>query len=336
MTRHTNLVLHGGLRDLLQKEANAIPLSLPLKRFAEVCQVDDPSMAMRIVTRRLLTQVRPNDSSGPISIESLCRLSKITLAGSERVTSSVDHGWAGYFRNSSHVGEIVFHRDSAVIRVPCHLDFSAARLSIAHELGHFLIHAQGRDRVTTRLPSTDDEEALAEYGARLLLMPADDLKIQQSGNLAAAALTVSRSMRTTLHSAVSRLADPDVEFSPIRGAILWRMSEHVSSKCPIEQRLSPYWHLCSPAYVPVRRCKARKGSIIAMAAAARNGGTGTAVEDVRIGTFTGVFRIDVVAWGCISEGTRIVLSTFTDLDRSDSDYSPAASNFQETAQMALV
>src|SRR5260370_41134652 len=157
-------------------------------------------------------------------------------------------------------------------------------------------------------------------------MPGDDLRIDRPANLAAAALTLSRRMRTTLHSAVSRLGDPDAKLSSLRGAILWRISEDLPSTYRLEQRLSPFWHLCSPPYVPVRRCKAREGSIVAKVAAARNDAIGTAIEDVRIGTFTGVFRVDVVAWGCVAEGTRIVLSTFSDVDRSGSDCAAAVSN----------
>jgi Zn-dependent peptidase ImmA (M78 family) len=49
------------------------------------------------------------------------------------------------------------------------VEFERARVAVAHELAHVLIHkkADGYDEATIRLQSSPTEEALAEYGARL-------------------------------------------------------------------------------------------------------------------------------------------------------------------------
>jgi hypothetical protein len=118
-------------------------------------------------------------------------------------------------------------------------------------------------------------------------------------------------MRVTLHSAVTRFGDPDVTSPRVLGAILWRMNPEVSTIEPIHARLTPQWHLCPGAFIPVRRCKARMGSLVADLAGTGNAAVGESrLEDVAIGTFTGCFRADAFAWGSVIDGTRIVLSLF--------------------------
>jgi hypothetical protein len=332
-------VVDASLRDVLRKQLEGFPLPVTLRRFAENCEADSVSDAMEATVGRLLAKINGDGKVAPgraVSVESLCDACGVTIAGSKRASSSADQSWDAYFRGSSHVGEIIFQGNAALIRVPHRMDFSAARISIAHELGHFLIHAQSQDGVTKRLPSTPEEEALAEYGARLLLMPHREVKVEETANLAANALSLSRRMRTTLHSAVSRLGDPDTGVSDMRGAILWRFSESAPQHATIEQRLSPFWHLCSPAFVPVRRCKAREGSIIARAAAERDGATGSAIEDVRIGTFSGVFRVDVVAWGSIADGARAILSVFRSVQHPQDRNATTINALRSSRQLALI
>src|SRR5262249_41739932 len=156
-------------------------------------------------------------------------------------------------------GKLLFDGSKVSIRIPDHLSHERARISVAHELGHLLIHRRGEgyDEATIRLPSSPSEESLAEYGARLLLMPSPQFNHR---NLAEHSLIQSSRSRVTLHSAVLRLGDPDVEPYDVVGAILWRMNSGVSKNLPLGSRLTPQWHLCPGYFVPVGKCRARYGS----------------------------------------------------------------------------
>jgi len=76
----------------------------------------------------------------------------------------------------------------------------------------------------------------------------------------------------------------------------------------IERRLTPQWFECPGAFIPVGKCCARAGSLVAhLAAEADNVVAGNRVEDVQIGTLVGRFRVDAFAWGSLRTGTRLVL-----------------------------
>jgi hypothetical protein len=299
---------------VIEREQGGAELPLALTRFATARGVLHATAAMQMATRELLERITTTSTrDAPISVQSLCRACNVTVKGAEQLSSRRDRQWIDRPRRSVHTGEIVFEGDTPFIRLPPHIDFSTARISIAHELGHFLIHSTSASRVTSRLPTSGEEEAVAEYGARLLLMPPKKCQADYSANLAEVALCWSQNARTTLHSAVERLGDPDVGLKSLRGAILWRVGENGPNSADLYTRLEPRWHLCESAFVPIGKCKARRQSLVAAAASECSFVTASAVEEVRIGTFEGVFRVDVVSWGSISEGTRIVLSIFSEV-----------------------
>lgn len=338
MPRKSSSALQPSLRAVVEKEVAGATLPLPLARFATARGVDRATIAMRIATGELLGRISTGklNRESPISVGALCKACNVSVKGAERVSSHRDREWDANVRSRSHVGEIVFDGESASIKIPSRLDFSAARITIAHELGHFLIHTAATNRVTARLPSTFEEEALAEYGGRLMLMPSGEFDTDPSANLAEVALCWSRIARTTLHSAVARLGDPDIGLTNVRGAIMWRSGdERAVNKGYVSGNMAPHWHLCSPAYIPIRRCKARPGSIIATAAAESSSVSGSAVEHVRIGTLNGLFRVDVVSWGFSAEGTRMVLSTFSDVEQ---DAVPSVTRYElrDAEQLAMI
>jgi Zn-dependent peptidase ImmA (M78 family) len=93
------------------------------------------------------------------------------------------------------------------------VDYATARVSVAHELGHVLVHLRANDfdEATVRMPSSPEEECIAEYRARLLLMPSRAwLEMPMGSNLAEEAVIRSNIARVTIRSAVARLGDPDV------------------------------------------------------------------------------------------------------------------------------
>jgi hypothetical protein len=270
---------------------------------------------MKLATDLLLTayQTRLDEHSVPITVEKLCDISGATLTGA-RPKARNSNAYATHSQPSrrGHTGKLCFYETKVSIKIPDDVDYLAARISVAHELGHLLIHRRGSgyDEATIRLGSSPEEEALAEYAARLLLIPSTLYSPAQKANLAEFAISQASRMRVTLHSVVLRLGDPDVSSAGVRGAILWRIYPSVPSSEPLHARLTPQWHLCPDAFIPIRKCTARQGSLVAQVAAAQASVAKSELEDVNIGSFVGQFRNDAFAWGSVEDGTRLVLTIF--------------------------
>jgi hypothetical protein len=306
------------LRALVSASRNRTEVPLSVKRFAEESGTDSPSTAIKLAADLLLAayaegshEVRP-----PIEVERLCHLCGAELEGGRpKARASNAYSTDNVKPRLGHTGKLYLDQSKVTIRIPQDIDHSTARISVAHEIGHLLIHRRGStyDEATIRLRSSPEEEALAEYCARLLLMPSTLwLPPLSSGNLSEYAIARASSMRVTVHSAVVRFGDPDVPSAGVRGAILWRINPEVSSLEPIHARLTPQWHLCPESFVPVRKSKARLGSLVAELAASGNVAGESRYEEVNIGTFNGYFRTDAFAWGSIQDGTRLVLSLFVE------------------------
>jgi hypothetical protein len=308
-------VLDESLDFVVQDEVDASRLPLGIRRFIEFLGVKRATEAVQVATKRLLENCTGGSEPGlPINIENLCRCLGVRLTGAplaERASPS--------YRASMHRTRIVpsgflrIEKSGPVVHIPDEIDYATARLSVAHELGHALIcWRDGKfDEAVARLSAEPHEEALAEYAARLLLLPMQMWRgYDPSFNLAEYALTQSRIARVTVHSAVTRLGDPDLHQINVEGAIFWRIRPDSKEFMPIHERLSPFWHVCPRAFIPIRKSKARQGSLISNLAEMSGAVHGWREEDVRIGTFIGVYRVDACAWGSVSEGSRVVLSVF--------------------------
>jgi hypothetical protein len=145
-----------------------------------------------------------------------------------------------------------------------------------------------------------------------------DEVLKSHNNFAEIVLTAASATAVTVHAAVTRLGDPDVKASGVRGAILWRLNRNADSNGPISQRITPYWHLCPDAFVPIGKCKARLGSLAAQLAGASKPVSGSQIEDVKIGSFAGTFLVDGHAWGSVDDGTRLVLTIYRSNNASQS------------------
>jgi hypothetical protein len=304
------------LSSLSLKETLGNEMPLALKRFMNEFGVNRPTVAMRIAADTLL--VAYGESVGylkpPLSVERLCVLCSAELAGSRPSSARRHNAYsaAEYKPRAGHTGKLFIRNSQIIIKIPDEIEFETARLSVAHEIGHLLIHRRGGtcDEATIRLSTSTEEEALAEYAARLLLLPGNTFCPRAEENLAEYAVAQAGIAKAPVHSAVSRLGDPDVPSLGVRGAILWRINPELPKSGPLYTRLTPQWHLCPGAFVPVRRCKARVGSLIAELADLPSAKAGSDIQSVNIGTFVGTFRVDVFAWGSVPDGTRSVLSVF--------------------------
>ena len=312
-------------------ESSTLPLAI--RRFMREFGSLRPAEAMEIATARVLelywsslssdnpfhrriSAERPNSIAAPISIERLCSIVGLDLIGApvlrERVARGADYESAP---RREHTGTLEFVEPRPIIRIPSNVGWNCARVAAAHEIGHALVHKRGNgyDQATIRLGSTPAEEALAEYASRLLLLPRE---LQErwrceapDGNYAVQCTKVAQRAHITLHAAVARLGDPDAENRQVRGAVFWRMVRKAVAG-EVEEMLTPYWHLCPGAFIPIGRCRARKGSLIAELAAGGAHAAGSRIEQVSIGSLSGMFLIDAFAWGSLTDRTRVVLSVF--------------------------
>jgi uncharacterized protein DUF955 len=313
-----NPPLDSQLLSLSTRESQGTEMPLAIRRFISEYGEQRPTLAMKLATDRLLSSYfdSPDSSKLPISVERLCSLCGVELVGN-RPSGRPRSGYSiiEHRIRTGHTGRLAIRDLRLIIRIPDEIDFETARISTAHEIGHVLIHRRGAqyDPATMRLPTTAEEEALAEYAARLLLLPAAFFQPLSERNLAEFAVEKAGIFKVSVHSAVSRLGDPDIPNTGIKGAIFWRINQDLPGSSPLHKRLTPQWHLCPGAFVPVRRCKARIGSLVAELADWPSPKAGSDIQSVNIGTFSGTFRVDVFAWGSVAEGTRSVLSLFREL-----------------------
>src|SRR5262249_43486069 len=148
-------------------EYQDVALPLPLRRFAAEFGVERPSTAMRLAADHLLALYADTArvSELPIQVTRLCDLCKVQLVGSRPASrKSGVYSAREYKPRAGHTGKIFFKGLIPHIKIPEGIDQATARVSIAHELGHFMIHRRGdrHDQATLRLPSGPEEEALAE------------------------------------------------------------------------------------------------------------------------------------------------------------------------------
>lgn len=308
------------LANLDRQECEGGELPLTLRRFRESMGVISTITAMQVAVAGVLGRYgelvsRP---AARISASTLCRACGVALDG--KLPRKVKNGpvysaYRNVTRETLHSGAIHLDPRLPKIRLPPDLDYATARVAVGHELGHFLIHRRGDtlDVETVRLPTSDEEEALSEYAARLLLLPLNGSHGDYDAtNLAALSLRMAQSADVTMYSSAARLGDPDSPWRDVvQAVILWRLHPDSLASTPTAERLTPQWHLSPSAFIPVKRCHAGRQSLVAELGSAGEGTlSGSRTEDVSIGSFKGNYRVDAVAWGSIRRGTRLVLSVF--------------------------
>jgi hypothetical protein len=296
----------------------SVDVPLAIRRFTSEAGSDCALEAIQLTTAGVAAKYRNAYGDGQrISVRLLCQLMGVRLYGVPTRTqllntygTSINRGVGG-----SHSGYLEFTSPEPTVTVPPGVDYLRARIGVGHELGHVLIHRRrsGYDEATIRLGSSPIEEALSEYAARLLLIPKipfDSIRESPPKNVAEACLRVASAADVTVHSMISRLGDPDRRFVDIVGAILWRIGGNRKGDTG-DELPAPYWHLCPGVFVPLKRGKARKNSLVArLFMSTERSAVDSARENVSIGTFTGEFLVDGIAWGSRASGSRLVLSVF--------------------------
>jgi len=308
-------VLDADLYKVVQSELRSTEFPLAIRRFAEFAKKPRATDALIEAVDQVLQKYQHGTGLKlPVSVRALCKLMDVKLArplpsqqASANYTDSSSRALSG------HTGLLRLEDSRPVIEIPRHIDYEVARLSVAHELGHLLLHRRGNelDEVMLRMPADPFEEALAEYAARLLLLPRVMWhEFHASTNLAEYAVTQSSTAHVSVHAAVARLGDPDLVRINAQGAILWRELPEAKSFWPMHERMTPWWHLCPGAFIPIRKSKARSGSLVAILAAKPGAHKESRIEDVDIGSFVGIYMIDAFAWGSFERRSRSILTVF--------------------------
>ncbi len=320
-----------------ERRGDALPLAL--RRFQERWTAANPTSAVQIATAKVLAAYseRFPTASPVIRVARLCDIVGAKLTGIRPASRGVPvYSIAeSPTRHRGHSGLVQFSPlGRPTIQIPEAIDGYKARVAVAHEIGHILIHQRGDgyDDVTVRLAASDYEEAIAEYAGRLLLLPQRRIGNQ---NLAETAVRWARDAEVTVHAAACRLGDPDQLPDDLRGVILWKLNRRIPDRSAVAERLTPAWHLCPGAFVPIGKCKARADSLVAEMADAAGATSGVRTERVQIGSLQGVFRVDAFAWGSVSAGTRLVLAVFRLSNDSEGSGITDSERDQTNGQLSL-
>jgi hypothetical protein len=304
-------------------EGRSVPEPFAINAFREWHGVATLAEAAQRVAARALARLPGGGGThiNPlVSVTQLCDVLGIVLEGvaptMSRAGREIEKVDCARYRSEERA-RLSFHDGKAVVRVSERdaRSLARARYSVAHEVGHFLIHQRGdtMDWMTLRADTTVEEEALAEYIGRLLLLPKDHvdafIKLPVT---ALQCVTLAARAEVSLHAAAARLLDVDATDRGIRGVIFWQMAGRVDSAADIAKAFAPHWHQCPGSFVPVRRCHLRHDSMLARLAHGTGKAQDAAQEEVSIGSFKGRFKVSGFAWGSVEKRSRKALSVFTD------------------------
>ncbi len=308
------------LTNLDRGERQGDELPLALRRFRESMGATSTISAMQLAVAGVLrwyAKLVPRPAAHMSAI-ALCKACGVALDGqlpSKATGPPVYSTHPKVTADPIHRGLIYQDPRHPRIHLPPNLDYATARIAVGHELGHFLIHRRGDslDVETLRLPASQEEEALSEYAARLLLLPlirsndGDD-----ATNLAAQSFRAARKADVTMYASAARLGDPDSPWRDgIRAVILWGMQSDARACVSTAERFIPQWLLSPSALIPVKRCHAGRRSLVAELGSVGEGiVSGSRTEAVSIGALKGDFRVDAIAWGSARRGTRRALTVF--------------------------
>jgi hypothetical protein len=286
-----------------------------LREFLVATKAETPVAAAQTAANSLLGRYysQYGDSTRVVSVTKLCQLLGIEIVGKLPRLSPRSPVYKLLTEDAAHSAKLNFASGRPVIEV---MDSRApiARISAAHELGHYLIHLRdGRlNDQTLRSKSSPEEEALSEYIGRLLLMPTSqfDPYSEPSPNYSIQCLSLASRAHVVANASAARLMDPDHRVTPVKGIIFWKLRAQEPESLSVAQRMTPTWHHCGDAFIPIGKCHAKGDSLIATLAASNQRCEGVSEEDVHVGSFSGRFRVDAYAWGSLRDRTRCVLSVF--------------------------
>ena len=323
----SNFWLDSHLAKVARKPLSGLPL--PLRRFTSWYGHSNPLTAIETATDQLLDNysrsynVTGDGTEEMIRISRLCELCNVTVKGHKILR----HGKGFYcidapkLKARDKTGRLDFGKERSIIHLPRLPCLQLARVAAAHELGHLLIHQRDNqlDRLTIGLPSSPEEEAVAEYAARLLLTPERMVGHVQNYTLSQSCVYWAGFHSVTIHAATLRFGDQEIRSKlgfPIRAAILWKLNPARPATEDVFIRMTPQWFVAPDTFIPVGRCRARQSSIVAQLASHEQGEKAIArqqIEEVNIGSLKGRFLVDAFAWGSLIKGSRLVLALFCEL-----------------------
>jgi len=305
------------LQKLKQLSANDFPL--PIRLFNERLKTRHPIEAIEKECSDIIRQYRElHGITKPISLKWLCKILNIEITGkipTKTHKSQYYQSWVQPFRSDIVEGKLLLKNGTPHINLPYGLHLDLARFVVAHEIGHWILYKHLIEKSPSILQrgSTPEEEYLACYAARRLLIPDSSFYEPASSNksLSYKCILATGRARVTLYTATLRFGDYDICSTKIDTAILWKINPSISKDKPVFHRLTPQWFCSREKFIPVGKCRARENSIIEeMAKDSSKACYGNRIEKVDIGELNGEFNVDAYSWGSIKDGTRLVLSIF--------------------------
>lgn len=319
--------LDSGLWRLSTTSLDTLPF--PVQTFCTWHNQKSPVAAMEKVVEDLLVNCGQKSETGfdcstfATNIGEICRFLGIDVRGPQpSVPSKSVYSTSGSrgdkISKPAVSGTLQLVDGKPVVYVPNKTDLPHRRLSVAHEIGHYLMLWKGDrvDRSAAGFSSTQEEEELAEYAARLILLPKFALAVPSGFGVAKSCIYLAGRRCTTVWSAARRMGDPGIAQNNLRAIVLWRLNPEVLACEPLHKRMTPQWFIGEKIYIPVKKCHAGFSSLVANLAAKESGEKpveGVAEEMVSIGSlksFNNKMSVDAFAWGSVSRGTRLVLSVF--------------------------
>lgn len=307
------------IEEHLAETIDSLNTSLVLQQFTKLQEKTSVITAIQNAVAKLQLEYRAKYGSrtSEYRVGGFCRLLGIKLIAGTLLrnpkTGNLLVGRHKYRGTLKEKGRLDFYATPPTIIIPDSFDRTQARITVAHEIGHYLVRqtADGIDTATEMPNPTEEEEAMAEYASRLLLMPGEVSPDINQLSLALTCINEAGLRQVSIWAAVARSADPDRKPLGVRGAILWKIKKANVEPDLVHEMLAPEWHLCPNAFVRIGKGGCRQGSLIAQLAGQGNtDALGTSEESVRIGGFVGNYKIDAFAWGSLKKGTRRVLSIF--------------------------
>lgn len=272
--------------------------------------------AALIAQRVLLDLYGKKQVPDVVSVSHLCDLLGIELHGAKPSLSrsTLKRESIDYLKTSVSFDARLRFRDGKPIIEVRTSSVERARVSVAHEIGHYLILQRGKevDWVALRSNSSKEEESLAEYIGRLLLVP-PMMTARMLGNAVSSKkiMNLANVARVTLHSAVSRSVDPDQTDKSLKGCILWTIPSTIAEDLEQSAHLfAPRWHVCPDFFIPVKKCHILHELLLHRLVDGEDDRYGVAEEEVSIGSMKGWFTVDAFAWGSLAKRTRTALSAF--------------------------
>ena len=297
------------LRRLTSTDISSLPPLL--RRFASYHNSSCLRQAVDRALEKEQSSILSASSNGVVSLSKLASIYSIEIEG--RFIHRKSYTSGQWERESLSHASIDFSSENPIIRLKRSGGYLSQRVSIAHELGHFIVRKRGgtMDRHMTSSESIPPEELIADYiGRRILMHNCHDtfgIFVHPSQYFVAASKA-----EAPPNIAFLRVFDPDIQETST--LLAWWKGGKILDVDNNRQEFTLHKFYSRKGYfLKLKATKAKKDT-----ASDRAGNMIPAIdertkEDVRLGTFHGSYYTLTYAWGSKGSDTRNVLTFFREI-----------------------